>query len=99
MSTPAAKHLFPRRIDGVLMTIPALMAASGLSRYDICRAVRADPSIATMAALREAVRTYKSRPTRLAHRPVRSSSLWNGATRPRGIGNKTSTKSPKSHDE
>lgn len=99
MPTPAAKTLFPRLMDGVAMTIPALIKASGLTRYDICRAVRADPSIHTMDALRAAVRAYKSRPSRLVHRPARSSMLWNGATLERPIGNKTSTKSPKSHDE
>lgn len=88
-------NLFPCTMDGKPYSLPALCKATGLTKYDITRALRTDPSLNTLTALREAVRAYKSRPSPCAHRPNRASLLWNGAHRK--AANKASTKSTKSH--
>lgn len=80
------------------MSLPGLCKATGLTKYDITRALRENPALDTAEALKAAVRRYKSRPSPCAHRPSRASLLWNGAHRRAASFNKAGTKSTKSHD-
>lgn len=72
---------FPVRFDGRLVSCHELMRLSGYSRWDLLKALEADPTINTLAALRAAVVARKARPARARLTIRRSSQLWNGADR------------------
>lgn len=82
MSCPAG--LFPHTFDGVSMSAPQITKATGLNRYDIAKALQADPTISTLAALKAKVVAIKSRPARGRPTIKRSSLLWNNCDRKRG---------------
>lgn len=80
MSAP----LFPVTLDGRTYSCAELRRATGLSNYDVHRALQDDPTISTLAALKAAVVARKARPVK-RNRPAlkRASQLWNGGDRQR----------------
>lgn len=68
-------NLFPRMIDGRMTTLVSLQQSMGISKRDIILAFERDPSITTLAGLKENIRLFKSRPIR--HRPPPTSKRWN----------------------